>query len=130
MYLIFIRIFGHSDPFYNQKNNRMKYPEMILQLPDANIPFKGVKGKLMQGENQQTVFFEIEPIGEVAEHQHGAQWGVVFEGEMDITIDGVTRTCRKGDSYFIPAGVMHSAVFKEKTWLMDVFEDSDRYAAK
>ena len=108
----------------------MKYPKMILDLPEADIPFNGVKGKLMQGENQQTVFFEIEPIGEVAEHKHGTQWGVVFEGEMELTIDGVSKTYKKGDQYFIPAGVLHSAVFKMKTFIMDVFEDKDRYMPK
>ncbi len=105
----------------------MKYPEMIRLLPDADIPFDGVHGKLLQGKDQQVVFFEIEPIGEVAEHKHGAQWGVVFEGEMELTIGGETKTYRKGDSYFVPAGVLHSAVFREKTYLMDVFADKDRY---
>jgi len=106
------------------------YPEMIDQLPDANIPFVGVKGKLFQGEKHQIVFFEIEPIGEIAEHTHGAQWGVVFSGDMDLTIDGKTSTYRDGDKYFIPAGVPHSANFKKKTFVMDFFEDKDRYSAK
>lgn len=108
----------------------MKYPEMIMQLPDADIPFEGVKGKLMQGEHQQTVFFEIEAVGEVAEHKHGDQWGVVFEGEMELTIGGEKKIYRKGDHYFVPSGMLHSAVFRQKTWLMDVFADHDRYAAR
>lgn len=106
------------------------YPEFMLNLPDADIPFNGVEGKLLQGETIQTVFFEIEPIGQVAEHKHGAQWGVVFEGEMDLTINGSTKTYKKGDTYFIPDGVLHSANFKTKTFLMDVFADKDRYGVK
>jgi quercetin dioxygenase-like cupin family protein len=106
------------------------YPEFILDLPDADIPFNGVKGKLIQGATTQTVFFEIEAIGQVAEHKHGAQWGVVFEGEMELTINGVKKTYKKGDSYFIPGGTLHSANFKTKTFLMDVFADKDRYAVK
>lgn len=106
------------------------YPELITQLPEADIPFEGVKGHLLQGENLQAVFFEMEPIGAVAEHKHGAQWGVVFEGEMDLTIGGVTKTYRKGDHYYVPAGVLHSAVFKTKTFLMDLFEDKNRYLPK
>ena len=106
------------------------YPEMIRQLPNANIPFAGVHGKLFQGTDHQLVFFEIEAIGEVAQHMHGAQWGVVFSGEMDLTIDGNTTTYTAGDRYFIPAGVLHSACFKKKTFLMDFFEDVDRYPAK
>jgi quercetin dioxygenase-like cupin family protein len=103
------------------------YPEMITGLPQADIPFEGVKGWLSQGENHQIVFFEIEPIGEVAPHSHGAQWGVVFEGEMELTIGGQVNTYRKGDRYNIPEGVVHGAVFRTKSYLMDVFADRDRY---
>jgi len=103
------------------------YPQVISYLPEADIPFEGVRGWLSQSENHQIVFFEIEPIGQVAEHKHGAQWGVVFEGEMELSIGGETHTYRKGDHYFIPAGVLHSAHFKTKTWLMDFFADRDRY---
>jgi len=106
------------------------YPDVITGLPEADIPFEGVRGWLSQAENHQVVFFEIEAIGEVAEHSHGAQWGTVFDGEMDLTIGGVTRTFQKGDTYFVPDGVLHSAVFKKKTWLMDFFADKNRYLPK
>jgi len=112
------------------KTDNIFYPEMINNLPDADIPFKGVKGKLFQGEKHQIVFFEIDAIGEVPEHTHGDQWGVVFEGEMDLTINGDTKTYKKGDQYFVPAGVKHSANFKIRTRLMDYFEDKDRYMKK
>ena len=103
------------------------YPTVISDLPEADIPFEGVRGWLSQGEGHQIVFFEIEPIGEVKAHRHGAQWGVVFEGEMELTIGSDTQTYRKGDHYFIPEGVLHSALFSKKTWLMDFFADKERY---
>ena len=103
------------------------YPDIIAGLPEADIPFEGVRGWLSQGENHQIVFFEIEPIGEVAPHSHGAQWGVVFEGEMELTIGGRTRTYRKGDHYYVPEGVIHGARFRTKSWVMDFFKDKDRY---
>ena len=106
------------------------YPETITGLPEADIPFEVVKGWLSQSDDHQIVFFEIEAIGGVAEHKHGAQWGTVFEGEMELTIGGKTRTFKKGDSYFIPEGVLHSATFKKKTWLMDFFADKNRYLPK
>lgn len=76
------------------------YPDMIRNLPDADIPFKGVNGKILQGENHQAVFFVIEAIGVVAEHSHGAQWGIVFEGEMDLTIDGGNKNIHERRSLF------------------------------
>ncbi|MBN2347629.1 MAG: cupin domain-containing protein [Bacteroidales bacterium] len=106
------------------------YPDIITGLPEADIPFKGIKGWLSQDENHQIVFLEIEPIGEVAEHKHGAQWGIVADGEMDLTIGGVTKTYKKGDSYFIPEGILHSAVFKTKTFAIDFFNEKSRYQKK
>lgn len=106
------------------------FPEIITNLPEANITFKGIRGWLSQGDNHQIVFMEIEPVGKVAEHSHGAQWGIVAEGEMSLTIDGETRTYRKGDYYFIPAGVVHSAEFHSKTFVIDFFADKERYFRK
>ena len=106
------------------------FPEVITGLPEADIPFEGVRGWLSQSTDHQIVFFEIEAIGQVEEHSHGTQWGVVFEGAMDLTVGGETKTYRKGDCYYIPSGIPHSAVFKTKTWLMDFFADKDRYLPK
>ncbi len=106
------------------------FPNIITTLPEADIPFNGVKGWISQSDDHQTVFIEIEAIGKVAEHSHCAQWGIVVEGEMDLTIGGDTKTYAKGDSYFIPDGVVHSAVFKTKTWAIDFFADNNRYSPK
>jgi len=106
------------------------FPDLIKNLPEADIPFKGVKGWISQSDDHQVVFMELEAIGKVAEHKHGAQWGMVVEGEMDLTIGGKTKTYKKGDSYFIPYAVLHSAVFKKKTWVIDYFADKNRYLSK
>lgn len=106
------------------------FAPMILNLPEADIPFEGVTGWLFQGENHQIVFFDIKPIGKVAEHSHGAQWGMVIEGEMKLTIGNHTKVYKKGDYYNIPAGIVHSAFFKCQTQVMDFFEDQYRYKLK
>ena len=106
------------------------YPEIIKQLPEADIPFEGVRGWLLQGQDHQVVFFDIDPIGEVAEHTHGSQWGIVIDGVMELTIGGVKRTYQKGDHYFIPDGVVHSAVFKSRCSVLDFFADRERYKIK
>lgn len=106
------------------------FPEIITNLPEADIPFPGVRGWISQNVDHQVVFLEIDAIGKVAEHSHCAQWGIVVEGEMDLTIGGKTNTYAKGDSYFVPDGVVHSAVFKTKTWAIDYFADNKRYLPK
>jgi len=106
------------------------YPEMITALPRANIPFDGVRGWIAQSPARQVVFMDIQPIGSVTPPLHGEQWGVVVEGEMELTIGGETRRYGPGDSYFIPAGVEHSATFLTHVRVIDVFAEADRYGAK
>ena len=103
------------------------YPNIIKNLPEIDIDLTGVKGYLMQGPDNQIAFFELDPIANIPLHSHGEQWGIVVEGEMDLTIDGVTKTYKKGDSYFIKSGEVHAAVFKEKTFAIDFFDDQNRY---
>jgi quercetin dioxygenase-like cupin family protein len=103
------------------------YPDLITKLPRIQSPAKGVRGWLLQAPDQQLVFFDIEAIGTIPPHSHGAQWGIVVEGEMDLTIDGETRRVRPGDSYFIPAGAVHSATFLSHCRAIDMFADRDRY---
>jgi len=46
----------------------------------------------------------------VPEHAHPhEQMGMGLEGEFELVIDGEARVIRKGDSYCIPGGVVHSA---------------------
>lgn len=106
------------------------YPDMIRNLPEIDIPLKGVRGWLLQGGDRQIVFFDIEPVGEVPPHAHCAQWGFVLDGEMSLTIGGKTAVYRKGDWYFIPEGVTHSATFLSRVNVIDVFDAPDRYKAK
>ena len=109
---------------------REAFPELITGFPAADIPLEGVKGWISQADDHQVVFFEIEPIGEVPPHSHGAQWGILVEGEMELTIGGETRRYGPGDSYFIPEGVVHGARFLSRCRVIDVFADRDRWKAR
>jgi quercetin dioxygenase-like cupin family protein len=106
------------------------FPEMITRLPQVDIPIPGVRGWLLQGADSQAVFFSIPAGCEVPPHSHGDQWGIVVEGEMELTIDGRARRYRPGDSYFIPAGAAHGAKFLTDFRVIDVFADAARYKAK
>lgn len=106
------------------------YPEMIRDLPEIDISMEGIRGWLLQSGEKQVVFFDIQPVGEVPPHSHCSQWGLVIEGEMSLTIGNETKICRKGDWYYIPAGVQHSATFPTRVQVMDIFDAPDRYKAK
>ena len=112
------------------ENEQSFYPEFIKNLPDIVQVFKGVNGNVLQSTDSQLVFMEIDAIGDVLPHSHGAQWGVVLEGEMLLTIDGIEKSYKKGDAYYIPSGVVHSAVFNTKVFLIDYFADRERYKAQ
>ena len=106
------------------------YPELIRNLPEIDINLRGVRGWLLQGKDKQIAFFDLEPIGEVPAHSHSAQWGIVIEGEMKLTIGEETRIYRKGDWYYIPEGVTHSATFLTRVQAMDIFNEPERYKTK
>ncbi|RPJ47268.1 MAG: cupin domain-containing protein [Candidatus Latescibacterota bacterium] len=106
------------------------FPPVITGLPEADIPFPGVRGWISQGADHQIVFLDIEPIGEVSPHSHGEQWGFVVEGEMELTIGGNTRRYRAGDTYHIDAGVVHSARFLTRFRAIDFFAEKERYRAR
>ncbi len=106
------------------------YPDFIQRLPEADIPFTGIRGRLLQAGEHQAVFLDIDPVGELPPHSHAAQWGVVLDGELYLTIGGETRTYRKGDSYFIPAGAVHSATFPVPVKVLDLFAEPSRYRPK
>jgi len=106
------------------------YPPIIAELPLADIPMAGVRGWLLQGDSRQAVFFELPPGAVVPEHAHGPQWGIVIEGELDLTISGTRRTYRKGDSYEIPEGAPHSARCAAGALVLDLFADPNRYRVK
>jgi len=103
------------------------YPPFIHNLPQADVPVSGVVAKMLQGDRGQAVFFEIEAGAEIPPHSHGDQWGVVLDGEMELTIGGETRRYRPGDSYFIPAGTVHGARFPTRVRVFDLFADAQRY---
>jgi quercetin dioxygenase-like cupin family protein len=106
------------------------YPNTIRSLPEIDAKLQGVRGWLFQGEDHQIVFLDIEPIGEIPEHSHGEQWGVIISGEMELTIGKEKRIYRSGDWYHIPEGTVHSAKFLKRFAAIGFFADRDRYKAK
>jgi len=104
-----------------------RFPDIVARLPEADVVFPGIKVWLLQGPTASAIFVEARADSVVPEHAHGAQWGVVVDGEMDLSIGGATRTYRRGDEYMIPAGTRHGARLRAGTRVIDYFDVPDRY---
>ncbi len=85
------------------------FPEPIRNLPQADIPIKGLKAFLSQSDSHQILFMQFDKDVELPEHSHAAQVGIVLEGKIDLVIEGKRQTYFKGDRYHIAAGEKHSA---------------------
>ncbi len=106
------------------------FPEPIRNLPEADIPLKGVKAYLSQSENHQIIFMEFAEDVELPEHSHSAQIGIVLEGKIDLAIGGERRTYIKGDCYYIPEGVTHSGRIYAGYADVTFFNEPSRYRTK
>jgi len=106
------------------------FPKPILELPRADIPIDGLKAYIAQGEHFQILYMEFEKDVIIEEHSHESQWGVILDGQIDLTIDGKEFVFRKGDRYFIPKGVKHSAKIYKGYADITYFNQKDRYKVK
>jgi quercetin dioxygenase-like cupin family protein len=106
------------------------FPDPIVRLPEADVPIDGVRAYLSQSEGHQIVFMEFSKDAIVPEHSHESQWAVVLAGRIDIVIAGEARTLGKGDQYFIPKGVKHSAKISAGYADVTFFNQRDRYRRK
>ncbi|MHC1683013.1 MAG: cupin domain-containing protein [Clostridiaceae bacterium] len=106
------------------------FPEPILNLPQADIPIKGVNAYLSQSNNHQIIFMEFSEDVDLPEHFHESQVGIVLEGKIDLIIDGIKNTYQKGDRYFIPHGIKHSGKIYAGYADITFFNEKDRYNVK
>ncbi len=107
------------------------FPAWIGDLPEVDTPFEGLEGRLLSGPNGQTVFFLATRDLDVPPHSHGAQYGVVVAGRIEVRVGGrEARVLNPGDAYEIAAGEEHAARVEAGTALVEVFQESDRYGAK
>ena len=119
--------FGDRARMMESVKREMVFPDAIRRLPRANVPLDGVDARLLQVGSCQMLFMTFSRDAELPEHSHEAQWGVVLEGRIDLTIDGEQRTLGKGDRYFIPAGVPHAATIRAGYADITIFDAPDRY---
>lgn len=103
------------------------FSDFIEAMEKPQVPFQGVKARLMQGVNHQAVFFELPAGLVIPPHSHCAQWGVVVKGKMEMTMGGEKRVLGPGDTYKVGAGEVHEVVVLLDSAAIDFFDDPARY---
>lgn len=106
------------------------FPEVITNLPQADIPIEGLTAYLSQSDTHQILFMKFDKDVELPEHSHAAQMGVVMQGRIELLIDGEKQSLSRGDRYYIPEGVKHSAKIHAGYADMTFFNEADRYSEK
>lgn len=85
--------------------------------------WEGIEARSVNGERMTMALVDLEAGAGLPPHQHeNEQMGFVIEGELTMTIDGETRTLRRGDTYTIPSNILHGAVTgAEGAVVVDIF---------
>lgn len=95
------------------EQNGKPWPPLIECLPEADLQIEGLRGRILKCADFWVLFMTADREVTVPSHRHGAQWGVVLSGSMDLTIGETRRTYGHGDMHYIPAHVDHEAVLHE-----------------
>jgi quercetin dioxygenase-like cupin family protein len=106
------------------------FPEPIIKLPIADMPFENYEAHISQGKDHQIVFMKFNEDIVLSEHSHESQWGIVLEGKIELNIGGTTKLYTKGDRYYIEKGVLHSGKIFAGYADMTFFNEKDRYNVK
>lgn len=106
------------------------FPDAIRKLPEASLAIQGARAYLSQAPTHQILFMEFAEDAEVPAHSHAAQFGIVLEGKIELTISGDMRIYAKGERYYIPGGAEHSAKIYAGYADVTFFDEPGRYRAK
>lgn len=110
--------------------NEKIFPNIVTDLPRADEGDEPVRTYLLQGERLQMAFVAFDADVSAPEEAHAAQWVVVLAGEVELITPDATTVYRKGEAYFIPAGVSHAARIKQGSRLLDLFDQVDRFRVR
>ncbi len=94
----------------------MPFPVSIRALPKTSL--LGVDVYVHDNGSSQVLFMELpaertEVV--VPTHTHDVEWGIVVEGEVEITVNGKAERHGPGATHHIPANAPHSIRFTPGT---------------
>lgn len=102
----------------------MPFGEPVTSLPRSHLGAAAVY--VHDNGTGQILFIEAPKSGPdvvVPTHTHGDEWGVVVEGEIEMTIAGKVEVHAAGSTHQIPAGVPHSFRFRPGTCSIHCFPE-------
>ena len=110
----------------------MPFPSFADRFPALDVPFPEtvVSTHALRSDAGLMVMFDFHRDVDLPAHSHGAQWGTVIRGSVELTIDGETRIYHPGDTYEIAAGVVHAVRVPAGSQAIDIFAEADRYPLK
>jgi len=86
------------------------WPPIIEDLPEVDLAMESLHGRMLVSGEFRILLMYAESEVVVPTHHHGAQWGMVLAGSMELTIGDDTQTYHRGDTHYIPPHVDHGAV--------------------
>ena len=96
-------------------------------LMGAELPVVEVDGGLtrkLMGYDGQLMLLEVKfktgGIGYQHQHFH-SQSSYIASGVFEVTINGLTKTLRQGDGFYVEPDALHGAVCLEEGIIIDVF---------
>ena len=83
----------------------------------------GIQARTFWGEKMLAAVVDLDPNTELPQHSHPhEQIGVVLEGQLELTIDAVTKLLQPHDIYVIPGDVSHGAkTYSQPAKVLDIF---------
>jgi quercetin dioxygenase-like cupin family protein len=83
---------------------------------------KGFHGRFIHTQHSTLAYWHIEADSVLPTHQHEhEQCTWVLEGELEMTIDGVTQVCRAGSFVVIPGHQPHGGRALTPCIVFDIF---------
>src|SRR5262249_54598144 len=89
------------------QNKLMPFIDVQLLSEIERLP--GWRGRYFDSENMTFAHYEFDAGASIHEHFHAQEevWQII-EGEVEITIDGITRRVSAGAAGVVPSNVRHS----------------------
>ncbi len=105
------------------------FPPFVDSWPEVELTYEGLTGRVLKSPLGLTIFMAADRDVLVPRHRHGAQWGIVLSGHMELEMGGVRESYGPGQSHYIPSGVDHEAMIYAGWRGLYIFDKSERTVA-